>query len=296
MIRAMRRAQSLSIVVPVYRGELFLERLVAEIDDLRDVLLEADSPITLDRATFVDDGAVDGSAALLEHLAGRHPWIGILHLPQNSGQHAATAAGIGRSAGDWIATLDEDLQHRPHNLLALLSAATSASADIAYAAPLGAVHRTFYRDVTSRTAKRWISLLSGNPNVRHFNSFRVVRGEVARATAAIFQGDTYLDIAFSWFTDRVLAVPVSLVDRRDLAGQASGYGLLSLARHAQRMIVCAWSGPPNRESNGGSASSLSRRSESISRALAIDRSGDAELCTFLETLPRPAGKSAAGTC
>ncbi len=278
----MNGPQQLAIVVPVYRGESFLAQLVEEIGKLRATLQQAESPIALERAIFVDDAAVDGSARLLEGLAPARPWIEVVHLERNAGQHAATAAGFARCPADWIATLDEDLQHRPQSLLELLAAAASASADLAYAAPLGSVHRTFYRDFSSRLAKRWICRLSGNPNVRHFNSFRLVRGTVARAAARAFTGDVYLDVALSWFTERVVAVPVALVDRRDLAGQASGYDFLALARHAQRMITSSWSGPPRL------AGELARPS--------VDRSRDGELRDFLTDLPGSAGERAGSAC
>lgn len=280
--------QRLSIVVPVYRGERFLGRLVEEIDGLRALLHQAASPIAFERAIFVDDAAVDGSARLLDGLAAKRPWIEIIHLERNSGQHAATAAGFARSQADWIASLDEDLQHRPQSVLELLAAAASASADLAYAAPLGAVHRTLYRDFSSRAAKRCIGRLTGNSNVRHFNSFRLVRGAVARAAAELLAADTYLDIALSWCTGRVVAVPVALIDRRDHAGEKSGYDFLSLARHAQRMIVSAWSGPPPDGARG-------RASATRLRPL-IDRSRDPELHRFLADLPRSAGETAGGAC
>ncbi|MEO8196762.1 MAG: glycosyltransferase [Thermoanaerobaculia bacterium] len=278
----MNGPQRLSIVVPVYRGESFLAQLVEEIGQLRATLQQAGSPIALERAIFVDDAAVDGSARLLDGLASAQPWIEVVHLGRNAGQHAATAAGFARCQADWIATLDEDLQHRPQSLLELLAAAASASADLAYAAPLGSVHRTFYRDFSSRLAKRGICRLSGNPNVRHFNSFRLVRGTIARAAAGIFASEVYLDIALSWFTERVVAVPVALVDRRDLTGQASGYDFLALARHAQRMIVSSWSGPPR------TAGKLVRP--------AVDRSRDGELRDFLTVLAVSAGDQAGSAC
>lgn len=291
----MRGFQTLSIVVPVYRGASYLGQLVAEIARLRETLQQEGSPILFDRAIFVDDGAVDDSPVVLDRLAATHSWIEVLHLARNSGQHVATAAGLAHSHADWIATLDEDLQHRPEHLLDLLTAASSSSADLAYAAPRGSVHRTFYRDLSSRTAKRWISLLSGNPNVRHINSFRLVRGPVARAAAGLFESGTYLDIALFWFTSRVVAVPVALVDRRDLAGEPSGYGFLALTRHALRMIASSWSGPPPAgESTPGRGRGGDARS--LKKEIAIDRSRDAELRDFLTSLPRSAGETAGDAC
>ncbi|MBP9146377.1 MAG: hypothetical protein KBI44_18000, partial [Thermoanaerobaculia bacterium] len=65
------RRQCLSIVVPVYRGERYLEQLVAELASLRGMLLRERSPVEVDRAIFVDDAAVDGSGPLLDRLAAQ---------------------------------------------------------------------------------------------------------------------------------------------------------------------------------------------------------------------------------
>lgn len=292
----MQDCQSLSIVVPVYRGEPYLEQLVTEIADLRETLAQSDAPIALDRAIFVDDAAIDGSAALLDQLARSRPWMEVLHLPRNGGQHAATAAGFARSRGAWVATLDEDLQHRPRHLLELLAAATEGSADLAYAEPRGAVHRTLYRDLSSRAAKRWIGLLSGNSNVRHINSFRLVRGPIARAAAGSFRPGTYLDIALFWHTQRVVAVPVELVDRRDLSGGGSGYTFLSLVGHARRMIASSWSGPPRRAGESTATQGERAAADRIALANEVDRRGDRALRDFLAALPRPGGGSTGGAC
>lgn len=278
------RRQRLSIVVPVYRGERYLGQLVAEIAALREALQGAGSPIEVDGAVFVDDAAVDGSGPLLDLLAAKHAWIEVLHLPRNSGQHAATAAGFTRATGDWIATLDEDLQHRPASLLELLAAAVADSADLAYAAPFGGVHRTYYRDLSSRTAKLCVSLLTGNRNVRHFNSFRLVRGPIARAAATRVDRDTYLDIALTRLTDRVVAVPLALIDRRDLAGQPGGYDFPALLRHAGRMLRSAWRRPPRRAGGTdatGAIGDAQPHPEGRETGIKVDRTRDIEVGDFL---------------
>ena len=204
---------------------------------------------------------------------------------------------MARASGEWIATLDEDLQHRPASLLELLASATAASADLVYAAPFGGVHRTYYRDFSSRTAKRVIGLLSGNRNVRHFNSFRLVRGSIARAAAAGIADDTYLDIALSWYTERMVAVPLALVDRRDLAGQPGGYDLPGLLRHARRMLLTSWKGPPRRRvrSDGtGTKSPSPPHPDGREIEIAVDRTRDIEVRDFLLQL-RARGRDPDGT-
>ena len=287
------RPVRLDIVVPVYRGEHYLEQLVAEIDALRGSLAKRGLPLELVRACFVDDAAVDESAALLDRLARVHPWIEVLHLGENAGQHAATVAGFAESDADWIATLDEDLQHRPHQVLELLARAVASSADLVYAAPSRPVHRTFYRDLASRVAKSTISRLAGIPEIRQINSFRLVRGDVARATSRLFRPGRYLDVVLLWCSCRVESVAIDLCDRRDASGEPSGYGFSALLNHAARMIRTAREGPPHlaaeeeavfRNPNASESSSRDPRRTALSNRLSIDRSHDRRL---VEHLPFP---------
>jgi glycosyltransferase involved in cell wall biosynthesis len=214
----------------------FLEPLVHELDRLRNRLQEEGCPLILCEAIFVDDSSTDGSATLLESLEARYPWVKIVSLSRNYGQHPATVAGILHSSGDWVATLDEDLQHRPDHIVALLSRAVEDSRDLVYATPHGAVHGSRFRDGSSRWYKWFISWLAGNLHVRSFNSFRLIRGTVARAAASVVSRETYLDMALCWFTDRIATVPLALREVRDATGR-SGYSLRSLLRHARRMLV-----------------------------------------------------------
>ena len=62
---------------------------------------------------LIDDAAVDASPTIVDDLEADHAWVTALHLMRNFGQHAATIAGVLHSSGDWIVTMDEDLQHPP---------------------------------------------------------------------------------------------------------------------------------------------------------------------------------------
>jgi glycosyltransferase involved in cell wall biosynthesis len=227
----------LSTVTPVYQGASYLRELVAELAVVRTALAAKGSPLELIEAIFVDDAAVDGSAAVLAELQAGHPWMRVVHLSRNFGQHPATVAGILHSSGDWVATLDEDLQHHPRFLLPLLLHAVARGQDVVYATAEGAVHRSLFRNASSRLYKRLVSWLAGNASIRKFSSYRLMRGGIARAAAAMATHDTYFDVVLTWFTNRLDALSLPLVDVRSLAAGQSGYSFGSLIRHARRMLI-----------------------------------------------------------
>ena len=227
---------SISVVVPVYAGEDYLRRLVAEVDRLRQGWRAADAPIALLELILVDDSARDGSPALIDALGREHDWVTPLHLSRNYGQHGATVAGIMNSSGDWVATLDEDLQHPPGRITDLLRGAVRHGADIAYAQPVSAVHAAKLRDWTSVGFKWLLQRATGNANLRIVNSFRLLRGNIARGGAGVAMHDTYLDVNLTWFSQRVIAVPMELRDERFIRTGKSGYRLSTLVAHAWRML------------------------------------------------------------
>ncbi len=227
----------LSIVIPVYSGADYLEKLVHQIDELCTSWITHDAPIALSEAIFVDDASIDNSSSILNDLSAKYPWITTIQLSRNFGQHPATSAGILYSSGDWVVTMDEDLQHPPAMIEALLLKAVMESFDIVYANPQKSVHQSLIRDLGSRFYKRLIARLTGNKNIPYFNSFRLIRGSIARAASSVCSHDTYFDIALSWFTQKVGFIAVVLKDERYIISGKSGYSFLKLISHARRMIL-----------------------------------------------------------
>jgi undecaprenyl-phosphate 4-deoxy-4-formamido-L-arabinose transferase len=104
-----------SVVIPVFNEELLLpklfERTYATLDELQ-------RPYEL---IFVDDGSTDRSVALLREQFGKRPdvtWVVL--LAQNAGQHMAIMAGFARSRGEYVVTLDADLQNPPEEIARIL--------------------------------------------------------------------------------------------------------------------------------------------------------------------------------
>jgi len=226
-----------SIVVPVYSGDEYLSDLVTEIAELRDRWQLTGLDFHISEAIFVLDEPVDSSRELLHSLAAEHDWVRVVNLSRNYGQHSATVAGILYSSGDWVVTLDEDLQHDPSQIEHLLKTACTEEADVVYALPRNSVHGGGYRDRMSRMAKFMISRLSGNQFVQIFNSFRLIRGDIARAASSICAQYTYFDVALTWFTERIATVRLDMSDDRYTSTKQSGYRFSTLIRHAKRLVL-----------------------------------------------------------
>ena len=226
----------LSTVTPVYRGAKTLRDLVEQLAALKGELEVQEAPVQLLESVFVDDGSTDGSAEVLIELAERYEWVRVVSLSRNFGQHPATIAGVLHTSGDWVATMDEDVQHKPEDLMSLLQVAVLGRLDIVYAEPTDAVHESGFRDRSSTFYKWLVSKASGNEAVTAFNSFRLIRGTIARAASAAVAHETYFDVALSWFSTRVGTCPVALKDQRFMNEGVSGYSIHGLLSHARRML------------------------------------------------------------
>jgi len=77
---------------------------------------------------FVDDGSVDKTAEAIRGYLSQN--IILVELRKNFGQSAALQAGIDQAAGNYIATLDGDLQNDPADLPMMLELLKEKGCDI----------------------------------------------------------------------------------------------------------------------------------------------------------------------
>lgn len=226
---------SISLVVPVYAGEAYLVALVDQIEGVMNEMTSLGTPFRIAEAIFVDDASIDSSSSILKKIAENREWLKVLTMSRNYGQHAATAAGICHSHGDWVVTLDEDLQHSPADIIPLFESQAIHQADVVYAASSSGSHGG-WRDWASRTVKRTIASLTKTPQIVFFSSFRLIRGDIARTAASSSSSQTYLDMALTWYTTRVVKRELVLTDTRYKGSGESGYKLVTLVSHGRKLI------------------------------------------------------------
>jgi dolichol-phosphate mannosyltransferase len=117
-----RSGTFLSVVVPAKNEAESLVQLVKEITRALRPLCHAAGGIDDFEIIIVDDGSTDSTQSVLVNLALLYTELRWLVLADQVGQSAATLAGIHAARGDWIATLDGDLQNDPADLVRLWEA------------------------------------------------------------------------------------------------------------------------------------------------------------------------------
>lgn len=117
----------LSLVIPVYKNELNLDRLLAEM-----TALSARMPEPLE-VVFVIDGSPDRCAEILRERLPLLPLRSqLVELSRNFGSFAAIRAGLERGTGDRFAVLAADLQEPPELIERFSRALGGGAADIVF--------------------------------------------------------------------------------------------------------------------------------------------------------------------
>ena len=101
---------ALSVVVPLYNEE---ESLIPLYEAITGALSDVAG---IAEIIFVDDGSSDATFTIAEDLASRDKWLRVVKFRRNHGQTPAMAAGIDLARGDYIITMDGDLQNDPRDI------------------------------------------------------------------------------------------------------------------------------------------------------------------------------------
>ena len=241
LMRAPDHVVGVSVVIPVYAGATTLPSLIEELAALHP---EAISPsgirFRVTEAVLVWDRGPGGADQTIRQLAAAHDWVRPVWLSRNFGQHPPTLAGMSSASGEWIVTMDEDGQHDPAYIGAMLDRAYEQGAQLVYASPTNAPPHGWVRNSGSAFAKWMFKRLVGDSDFESFHSYRLILGEVGRSVAAYTGPGVYLDVALSWIVSSATTYPVPM---RDEGRPASNYSMARLISHFGRMVLSSGTRP-----------------------------------------------------
>ena len=134
--------EKISVIVPVYNVETYLERCVESI------LQQTYAHFEL---ILINDGSTDSSGMICENLASRHENIKVYHL-ENAGVSNARNTGIKLATGAWITFIDSDDFVTKDYLATLASAAEGGNVGFVIA-PLHHIKNGIVTDLPSHSGK-----------------------------------------------------------------------------------------------------------------------------------------------
>lgn len=212
--------------MPVYNSAATLGMLVERLSAaLQPVISEFE-------IVLVNDASRDHSWNVIEQLSLADPRVRGIDLARNQGQHNALLCGFRAARFDVIVTLDDDLQHRPEEIVRLLEKLEDGY-DVVYGARKAEGHGLL-RNVASRITKIALQTAMGAETAETLSPFRALRTSVRNAFASYHGPYVNIDVLLTWGTSRFGAVPVTHAQREK---GASNYTVRLLLRHALNMIT-----------------------------------------------------------
>ena len=218
--------ETLSIVIPVYNTVTSLTNLVKRIDDTL-------SPLGVCyEIIFVNDASPNPETwPHLEKLALTHKQVRVVSLMRNFGQQAATLCGFEHAMGDYILTMDDDLQHRPEEIPNLWE---ERSHDIVIG-QFSRKHHSLFKRITSRLKGWFDHILIGKPKNIHLSSFRLLNRSVVDDIVAWYELTTAIALNLLHIPTNLLLQTTSLAARVPPLEQVQKNG-----RFAEPMLSCAF--------------------------------------------------------
>lgn len=192
----------LSVVVPIYNEEESIPHLYQRLTAALEPLSRPYEIIA------VDDGSRDKSFALLRALAADDPRLRVVRFRRNFGQTAGFAAGFDRARGEWIVTIDADLQNDPGDIPAMLAKAESGY-DVVSGWRARRQDPFLNRRLPSMLANSLISWATGVHLHDYGCSLKVYRAEVVKNISLYGELHRFIPAIASWQGVDVTEMPVN---------------------------------------------------------------------------------------
>jgi len=204
----------LSVVVPVYNSAGTLATLLERLTKVIHSLTQNYEII------LVDDGSRDNSWDVIQKLRqnyGEH--LVTVQLMRNYGQHNTLMCGLDLARGEYVVTMDDDLQNPPEEIPKLLTHIKQHGLDLVYGCPSNRSHAA-WRNLGSNIVWHFYRTVFRNPVTP--TPFRIMRHQLAQSVMFYDLNFTYLDGLLAWCTSRIAGVEV---DHHPRLQGSSGYSI-----------------------------------------------------------------------
>ena len=182
----------------------------------------------------VNDGSSDGTWDVLKREAGQRSNLIALNLVKNYGQHAATQCGLRVATGDYVITMDDDLQHDPIDIDKLIAKAALGH-DVVFAR-FERARRAWHRRPETVLATALARLVYKIPSDIKISSFRLLRRDVVNRMLVLETSKPYV----TGLALHAAKNPGNAdVCTREGIRQGSSYSLSGLLRLAATVLLSA---------------------------------------------------------
>lgn len=204
-----------SIVVPFHNEE---DNVTALYDRVKLVMEQVGEPFEM---VFVDDGSRDRTYRLLEEIAAVDSRVLVIRLRRNFGQTSALAAGFDHAQGEFVISMDGDLQHDPEEIPNFI-ARLEEGYDVVSGWRAQRGDNLLLRRIPSACANWMMARVSGVDIHDFGTTFKAYRREVIHNIPLYGEMHRFIPALASWYGASICEIPISNPARQH--GQ-SHYGI-----------------------------------------------------------------------
>ncbi len=217
------KKELVSIIVPCYNEEESLPIFYREIKKVLDGIKENYEIL------LIDDGSKDRTLSVMEELAEKDGNITYISFSRNFGKEAAMFAGFVNAKGDYVCTMDADLQDPPALLPKMLEILKEEDYDSVATRRVTREGESKVRSFFARTFYKIINRISDADVVDGARDYRLMKRKMVDSIVSMCEYNRFSKGIFGWVGFRTCWLPFENVQRVAGTTKWSFWGLTKYA-------------------------------------------------------------------
>lgn len=202
----------ISVVVPCYNEEEVLPLFYDEIVRVSGEMMNAHPHLSFE-FLFINDGSKDKTLAILRNLAKKDDRVRYVSFSRNFGKEPALYAGLENSQGDYVVTLDADLQHPPKLIPEMYEIVSSGEYDCAATRRISRKGEPKLLSFFSRCFYKIINSISQTQIIDGAQDFRFMTRQMVDSILSMGERNRFSKGIFSWVGFDTIYIPVENTER-----------------------------------------------------------------------------------
>lgn len=160
----------ISVVIPVYNSE----NSISEVTN--GIIKELENRYEFE-IVLVNDNSRDNSLKVCKDLCDKYPFVKLISLSKNFGQHNALMAGFNYANGNYLIGMDDDMQNPPSEIPKLIEAIETGNYDVVFS-KYAKLKESVPRKLGSKINDFMANQLADKPKDLYITSFYILKSFV----------------------------------------------------------------------------------------------------------------------
>ncbi|MBT4652027.1 MAG: glycosyltransferase family 2 protein [Candidatus Pacebacteria bacterium] len=223
MNKTTQQKAELSLVFPIFNEEKIIPLLNKEINKFVKKLPSKTELI------FVNDGSTDKTHDQLKKIKTKYPFK-IINFSRNFGHQAALLAGLQESSGEYVVTLDADLQH-PLNIIPEMLKLHKQGYDVVLTQRIDEKTINKSKQFFTKLFYKFINILSDTKVLENGSDFRSLNRKALTALLSLPEQRKFLRGMIQWIGYKTIIIPFQAKKRVEGVSKYSLSKMTNLALH-----------------------------------------------------------------